>query len=447
MKNPAEELVRLGMSTEHAAPKAPRFLQCTSALAGAGADPARYAIWVPGRIEVFGKHTDYAGGRSLMCAIERGLCLCVAPRRDRVVRVIDILRGDEFATALDPTSRGPQGAWGAYVAAVARRFARDLPTLTTGVDVVFASDLPSAAGLSSSSALVVATALALLAVNGHEPGLRLHPSITTPEALAGYLGAVENGAAFADFPGDQGVGTFGGSEDHTAILCCRAGSVSQFSYAPVVREADIVVPADLTFVVGVSGVTASKTGNARQQYNRLALAASRLVTAWNRHEHRHDATLAAALRSSPGAVERLRAVARRGGDTEFGSEELADRLEQFIEESDLLVPSAAGAIRRSALAELGVLADRSEQLAEDRLGNQVSETVMLQRLARVHGAVAASAFGGGFGGSVWAMVPREQLVTFVTQWEQAYRARNPRAAPRSEFFATRAGPPATVWQC
>ena len=47
------------------------------------------AAWyhVPGRIEVLGKHTDYAGGRSLVCAIEKGFCVRTAARTDRVVRV------------------------------------------------------------------------------------------------------------------------------------------------------------------------------------------------------------------------------------------------------------------------------------------------------------------------------------------------------------------------
>ncbi len=53
------------------------------ARAGAGADgrPRREAaFFVPGRIEVLGKHTDYAGGRSLLCAAEQGFCLVAAAR-------------------------------------------------------------------------------------------------------------------------------------------------------------------------------------------------------------------------------------------------------------------------------------------------------------------------------------------------------------------------------
>lgn len=442
-----DELVRIGLSPENAARKETLHLQCASMLAASGAAAARFALWVPGRIEVFGKHTDYAGGRSLVCAIERGICLRVAPRKDRQVRVTDILRGSEFAAPLDATSRARRGSWGAYVAAVVRRFARDLPQVQIGVDIAMASDLPPAAGLSSSSAIVVGTALSILAVNDLWPGNGLPDSIPTMEALAGYLGAVENGAAFEEFSGDEGVGTFGGSEDHTAILCCRAGMLSQFSFAPVRRDVDVALPSCVRLVVGVSGVTSSKTRNARQRYNRLSIATRRLLSAWNSAEGRNDRTLAQALRSSPSAIDRLRELAPAAGDAEFSSAGLADRLEQFVEESELIVPAGSSAVAREAWEEFGRLADRSQQLAELRLCNQVPETVMLQRLARLHGALAASAFGGGFGGSVWAMVDHQKEATFVTQWQRSYRERGPRIAPRSHFFTTRAGPPATVWPC
>ena len=46
------------------------------------------AFFVPGRLEVLGKHTDYAGGRSLLCTVERGICLVAAPRDDDRVRKI-----------------------------------------------------------------------------------------------------------------------------------------------------------------------------------------------------------------------------------------------------------------------------------------------------------------------------------------------------------------------
>ena len=47
------------------------------------------AFFVPGRVEILGKHTDYAGGRSLVAAAEQGFCQVARPRADRQVRIWD----------------------------------------------------------------------------------------------------------------------------------------------------------------------------------------------------------------------------------------------------------------------------------------------------------------------------------------------------------------------
>src|SRR5215467_12108052 len=52
------------------------------------------AWWVPGRLEVFGKHTDYAGGRTLIATVPRGFAFVGAPRTDAIVRILDARVGD-----------------------------------------------------------------------------------------------------------------------------------------------------------------------------------------------------------------------------------------------------------------------------------------------------------------------------------------------------------------
>jgi galactokinase len=91
--------------------------------------------------------------------------------------------------------------------------------------------------------------------------------------------------------------------------------------------------------------------------------------------------------------------------------------------------------------------DRSQAGAEQELRNQIDETIWLVREARSSGveggAVAASAFGAGFGGAVWALVRTPDAETFRDQWAHGYAAQFPSAARRAEFFVTRAGPAAT----
>ena len=100
--------------------------------------------FIPGRIEVLGKHTDYAGGRSILCAIERGITLSVSPRSDAVVLVRDLTNGIECTFPLDPDLDVPPGLWITYVATVVRRLARNFPDARAGADIAFSSDLPPA---------------------------------------------------------------------------------------------------------------------------------------------------------------------------------------------------------------------------------------------------------------------------------------------------------------
>ena len=78
------------MSAPVAALNAEALQRADVALDRYGASGGRWSAWVPGRIEIFGKHTDYAGGRSLLCAVERGFVMRMALRADPIVRAVDV---------------------------------------------------------------------------------------------------------------------------------------------------------------------------------------------------------------------------------------------------------------------------------------------------------------------------------------------------------------------
>ena len=191
-------LLAAGLSPTEAARKATVFENVAAAhaaLAGRAAAPAR-RYFVPGRIEVLGKHTDYAGGRSLLCAVERGFCLVASPRQDRRVVVADAGRGLRAQVALDlddAANAPPAGHWTVYLEAVARRIARNFPGSLAGADIAFASDLPRASGLSSSSALVVALFSALSDINRLEDRPEYRQSIQTREDLGVISAASRTG--------------------------------------------------------------------------------------------------------------------------------------------------------------------------------------------------------------------------------------------------------------
>src|SRR5699024_2437301 len=124
---------------------------------------------------------------------------------------------------------------------------------------------------------------------------------------------------------------------------------------------------------------------------------------------RADASLQGALRSLVG--EDLEAPLAEGEDRWEPLRRLAaagaerDRLDQFLRESGVLVPRAHLALAGGDLDAFAAAVAESQHLAETQLRNQVPETITLVQQAKSLGARAASAFGAGFGGSVWALVP------------------------------------------
>jgi galactokinase len=416
-----------------------RLRACRGALRVAGIVDCgeEVAFHVPGRIEVLGKHTDYLGGRSLLAAVERGFCFVGAPLEEPELLAIDASTGEAVRVPLSGEGEVEPGHWSNYVRTAARRLTRDFPGAAGGCALALASDLPGAAGMSSSSALVTGTLLTLLAVLGIEERAEFRAAVPGAADLAEYAAAVESGAGYRSLPGDRGVGTHGGSEDHTAILCARPGELVGYSFAPLRPERDVPVPAGHTFAIASSGVRAEKTGAAQEKYNRLSALGRRLLALWNRETGRQDPTLAAALRAEPGAADRLRAAAAGEEDAPA----LLARLDHFLAESEEIVPAAAAALAAGDLAELGSLVDRSQALASSLLGNQIPETEFLARSARELGAAAASAFGAGFGGSVWALVPEERADGFLALWRERYADAFPTLTD-AEFFLTGAGSPA-----
>ena len=342
---------------------------------------------IPGRIELVGKHVDYAGGRSITCAVDLAITAEARALAAPVLRVQDSQRPEVVELALNDDCTAPAGHWSVYAAAVVRRLCRDFPGIRTGVDLRLQSTLPESAGLSSSSAFVVAVATALVEANGLPATERWLEAMPTTLARAEYFGAMETGAPFGPFAGDLGVGVRGGAQDPVAILCAQEGRCGVFSYLPATLHEYVPWPKQQVLVVAVSGVEATKTGNARAQYNRVADAARALAQATYAADSKRrtmaggstDAgarTLAQAL-AEFGFVT-LETLAARGLP-DLPADYLLARLQQFQEEVETVVPAVAAALAAGDLEALGQWVDRSQALATAGLRNQVPETIALQR--------------------------------------------------------------------
>ena len=402
--------------------------------------------WVPGRVEVFGKHTDYGGGPSLMGALPRGFLLAGRPRADHLVRIFDAGDGSKFELdlATGRTTPAEVMGWRRYANILARRLARDFPGAALGADLALCSDLPRASGMSSSSALVVGLAHALVRIAKIDARDDWRAVCGADVDRGGYFGCLENGLPFGPFAGDGGLGTFGGSEDQTAIVCCKPGQLSQFTYMPVRHVRDVVWPAGWTFVLASSGIAAEKAGRAQAQYNRASLGVRALIDLWRTHVG-PTPSLTEALSADATAEDRLRRVVDHHAAGEFSREDLHVRLTHFAREFPR-VSHAAAAFAAADADAVGRLSAASHDDADKLLRNQLPETNALVRLAMTQGAIGASAFGAGFGGSVWAIVATTDagaVQTFGDRWLASYREAFPSRAVMASWFAALPGAPLT----
>jgi galactokinase len=132
-----------------------------------GTEPTTVS-YAPGRIEVLGNHTDYNAGTTFSCAINMGHCFCISASDKPGVR---LTAGDLRVTAeFDPANAEPlekKYQWANYVKGVIY-FLRAHGVEVDGIDCTFLGSIPMGAGLSSSAALEVATAFAVLAYTGKE---------------------------------------------------------------------------------------------------------------------------------------------------------------------------------------------------------------------------------------------------------------------------------------
>ena len=129
------------------------------------ADPK--VFFAPGRVNLVGAHLDYNGGPVLPIAVDRGVYAATRLRTDGLIRLRSLDRSPGLDIAADQIKDSGVGAhdWANYALGVWWHF-KQKTGHGSGVELVYASDLPIASGLSSSAALEVSTAFALDALHG-----------------------------------------------------------------------------------------------------------------------------------------------------------------------------------------------------------------------------------------------------------------------------------------
>lgn len=317
-------------------------------------------------MNLIGEHIDYHGLSVLPVAIGRRIRIAFRRRDDHAIRAVSAKRYGRreflWEAELFPVARGD---WENYLRAAARAVAVKWGVLA-GIDAAIVSDLPAAAGLSSSSALIVACALGLLRANGYNPDFKDLMEIL-PE-------------------GEQFVGTRGGGMDHAASLASRAGFASWIAFQPVVVT-HVPVPADWGFLVAHSLTIAEKSGGAREEYNSRRMAGTT-------------------------ALDRL-------GLTSYhnASQELAGQLADVRERDSFLhvtteaqrVTDAVEAMRKGDAGRFGSLLVESHASLRDRLRVSCPALDRLVAAAMESGAGGARLTGAGFGGCAVVFAKKDNL--------------------------------------
>jgi len=129
-----------------------------------GTKPVVYGV-APGRVEVLGNHTDYNGGYVMSAAIDRVTVVAARKSDTAVCRVHAVQKDAESVFHLEDIQPDPHDRWADYVKGVVVEL-RKARVPVEPFHAVVTGNVPIGAGVSSSASLEVATAMALLELNG-----------------------------------------------------------------------------------------------------------------------------------------------------------------------------------------------------------------------------------------------------------------------------------------
>ncbi len=320
------------------------------------------SAYAPGRVELLGNHTDYNAGVVLGAAIDRGLTVRGGSRDDQRIAITSETMG-----ALEVDARGLQPnsnhRWANYVLGVASEL-RAPGLTTTGFSLEITGDLPAGAGLSSSAALELATALFLLKL-AQRTLPRLEIAKACQRAEHRYAG-VQSGLL------DQVTSLFG-KKDHAVFFDCRTEEVRTVSF-----------PAGLALVIADSGKRRELTSGV---YNR-------------RREETHAAARAL-------GVPALRDMTLHDLEARSDLPELLRRRARHIVSENERVLRALDFLAAGNSEAFGQLLNESHQSSRENFENSTPELDRLVAIARsLPGVLGARLTGAGFGGAAIVLVER-----------------------------------------
>lgn len=346
--------------------------------------PAIYRA--PGRVNLIGEHTDYNDGFVMPAAIACFTFVAIAPRIDRKLTIQSDEFEGKYEFSLDNLPATRTGLWCDYVLGVASVLKSKGYELE-GANLLIHGEVPVGAGLSSSAAIEVASALALL-------GLR-HQQVPLPE-VAQLCRRAEN-----EFVGarvgimDQFVSCMG-KTGHALLLDCRS---LEFKFAPIPTGIEIVVCNTM-----VKHELASTAYNTRREQCEEGV----------RFFARLDPTVRA-LRDV--SVEMLNAHAKDMPEVIF------NRCAHVIHENQRTL-NAAHALREGDLDRVRDLMGKSHRSLRDLYEVSCKELdTMVECAQDLPGFCGGRMTGGGFGGCTVNLVREDSAKEFASRIAERYRSK------------------------
>ena len=337
----------------------------------------------PGRVNLIGEHIDYNDGYVLPAAIDFDCWIAAQRRSDHKLVIHSENFHETFETDLSSNSALPCQTWSDYPVGVALQLQASGCRLS-GANLLIHGEVPLGAGLSSSAAIEVATACALLDISGC-PMDRMHRARLCQKAENEFVGA-QCGIM------DQFV-SLHGRRGHALLLDCRS-----LEYEPV------PIPADVRLVICNTMV---KHEVAFSGYNRRRAECEEAVR-----------RLAAAL---PG-IRALRDVTpeQLDRDQSFLPPTIFRRARHVVSENARVL-KAAVALRSGDLSEFGRAMAESHRSLRDDYEVSCTELDAMVDLASRHKAVyGARMTGGGFGGCTINIVNADHVDEFRDEIVSAY---------------------------
>ena len=353
----------------------------------------------PGRVNLIGEHTDYNDGFVLPAAIDLYTWTAIAPSQDHKLHAFSENLNESSELDLGDANPRPKNHWSDYVHGISLMLQK-IAVPIGGANIAIQSNVPSGAGLSSSAALEVSVASALLARSGHPLSL---------VEIAKLCQRAEN-----EFVGarvgimDQFASCFG-SADHAIVLDCRS---LEFKRLPM--------PSGVQMVICNTMV---KHGHSGGEYNDRRAQCEQGVQL---------------LRKDFPAIRALRDVSLT--QLQAHRSDLPDliyrRCHHVISENERVLRSVA-ALQDGDLATVGrCMADSHLSLKNDYEVSSRELDLMVEIAAHRDGVIGSRMTGGGFGGCTINLVKTESVDAFKKSVADQYK-RATQLGP--EIYVSRAG--------